>query len=112
MEGSVTPCPTLLCALCFTILLRPKSYEHGVFQVQSSSIKWTYFLIIMAAKRTRVPVTLVNQTGGYMRDETVKLLLSNLLVLRGHIRDAHIKIQALEDVLNDVGGPHHARYFA
>jgi len=47
-----------------------------------------------------------------MREETFTLLLNNFLVLRGHIRDAHIRIQALEDVLSDLGGPHHARYLA
>jgi hypothetical protein len=45
-----------------------------------------------------------------MQESAVTKLLNNLLVLRGYIREANIKILALEKVIQDLGGPHYGRY--
>ena len=45
-----------------------------------------------------------------MQESAATKLLNNLLVLRGYIREANIRILALEKVIQDLGGPHYERY--
>ena len=45
-----------------------------------------------------------------MQENTVNKIISNFLVLRGHIRDAQIKISALEEILKEARGNHYERY--
>lgn len=48
--------------------------------------------------------------GGEMNEEAVTRLVSNLYVLQGYLRDAHIKILALESLLKDTKPVHYEQY--
>lgn len=45
-----------------------------------------------------------------MREEAVSRLINNLYVLKGRIQETNIKIWALENVIQDLKGPHYERY--
>lgn len=45
-----------------------------------------------------------------MQEDAINRLISNLTVLQGHIREANIKILALEAILKESAAVHYARY--
>ena len=47
--------------------------------------------------------------GGLMQDDAIKLLIAKLTALQGYVREANIKILALEEIMKETKPHRHAQ---